>query len=208
MKDRQSVAKGRPSKKKDKVPNKKEHWESKYGRSEKNSKKGAATAKIPPLTKAGQGEKMYSCLGHECEETFDAWRDATRHMQKCEQHQQLENKKPDIHLSRKKANDLLQEGKTSIKSYPVPTEEELVEALRESFSKGPSTKVCRKDVLPLAIRNRWGPGEFSKFGFGTIQDFLKRHDVSPEESEVKSPEESEEKSSEESEEKSPELSEE
>lgn len=122
MKDQQSVAKGgsskkkdkAPYKKKDKVPYKKEHSPSKHGRSEKNSKKGAKIAKIPPLTKAGQGEKKYSCLGHECEETFDAWNAATRHMQKCEEHQLLESKKPNMQLSRKKANDLLQEGKTSI----------------------------------------------------------------------------------------------
>jgi hypothetical protein len=68
--------------------------------------------------------ELYACLGDECEEAFDAWGFARRHMLKCSK-RSSDDGKPNMHESRKKANDLLQEGKAEDTKYPVPTEEEL-----------------------------------------------------------------------------------
>jgi hypothetical protein len=66
MKDQQSVAKGGPSEKKDKAPVRirtrsraRKNAPIQAWSIRKNSKKGAKIAKIPPLTKAGQGEKKH-----------------------------------------------------------------------------------------------------------------------------------------------------
>jgi hypothetical protein len=147
----------------------------------------AATGKIGfgknRFTGAEQGEKLYACLIEDCEEIFDTWRDATRHIRNtCSCGRLPEGSaKPDIKDSRKKANDLLQTGRVQAKTYPVPTDEaEVADAIREFYRVRGSTEdnpPKEQQLLKLAIAKHWGPGEFSRFEFGDLAEFCERHAI-------------------------------
>lgn len=125
------------------------------------------------LTKAEQGEKLYACLIEDCECTFDAWGGATRHMQICDVGDLPEGKLR-LDLSRAKGNALLKEGKAEVKTYPVPTEKDLVKAVFEYYKENKDPKVF-KHVLFRVVQKTWGPGDFTRFEFGTFNEFCKKH---------------------------------
>jgi hypothetical protein len=136
-----------------------------------------------PLTAAEQGEKLYACLVEDCEEIFDTWRDATRHIRDtCKCGRLPEGTKPNIKDSREKANDLLQEGRVQAKTYPVPTDEaEVADAIRAFYRvRGSTERNPRKEqqLLKLDMIKHWGPGNFSRFGFGDLVEFCERHGIS------------------------------
>jgi hypothetical protein len=144
---------------------------------------GKHVGKKQPLTAAEQGEKLYACLVEDCEEIFDTWRDATRHIRNtCKCGRLPEGTKPNIKDSRGKANDLFQEGRVQVKTYPVPTDEaEVADAIREFYRLRGSTEDNprrEKSLLKLVFVKRWGPGDFSRFGFGGLPEFCERHGIS------------------------------
>jgi hypothetical protein len=151
-------------------------------RQQKKSDERTAAKKQPPIKQHAKkkllvgnknlsisehAEQLYACLGDECEETFDFWGDARRHMLNCSSHS-LADGTANLHQSRKKANDLLQEGgKAQVTTDPVPTEEKLAMDAHPEPEK-------QKDVLHIVVRKKWGPGAFANFGFGTFQELLVR----------------------------------
>jgi hypothetical protein len=145
------------------------------------AKESGKVGKVP-LTSEELGEKLYACLVPDCEETFDAWRAATRHMQNCDRGKRPEDAgKPRIYDSRKKANDLLEEGRAKVKTYPVPTEEEIVSAVREFYEQESTKDNQRKHAYQLVVVKKWGPGDFSRFGFGEFEEFGNRHGIATKE---------------------------
>jgi hypothetical protein len=143
-----------------------------------------------PLTAAEQGEKLYACMVEDCEEIFDTWREATRHMRDtCKCGRLPQGTKPHIKDSREKANGLLREGRVqakTAKTYPVPTDEaEIADTIR-AFYRVRGTGIAeanrqpRKEqqLLKLDIIKHWGPGNFSRFGFGDLVEFCERHGIS------------------------------
>jgi hypothetical protein len=126
-------------------------------------------------TKAELGAKIYACLVEDCECTFEAWGAATRHMRTACTMGELPEDKPSIDLSRVKGNALLDEGKAKTKTYPKPTEEEMVEAIEE-FRKENEKYDQFKHVMFKVVRKTWGLGEFTSFGFGTFSEFCEKHD--------------------------------
>lgn len=136
-----------------------------------------------PLTAAEQGEKLYACLVEDCEEIFDTWRDATRHMRDtCKCGKLPEGTKPNLKDSRDKANGLLQEGRVQAKTYPVPADEaEVADSIRAFYRvRGSAEGKPRKEqqLLKLDLIKHWGPGNFSRFGFGDLIEFCERHGIS------------------------------
>ena len=123
----------------------------------------------------------YVCLKDDCEQGFETWADARKHMKTCgyvgsyEKNGQTK-KGPNIEASRAKgiriyghAPDRRAAPKAAV------TEEELVETLRKYFDNGPRTYNYRKHALAKAIRPKYGPFPFHEFGFGTFAEFLQRH---------------------------------
>jgi hypothetical protein len=141
----------------------------------------AGGKKTKPLTTAEMGEKKYACLVEECEEIFDTWRTATRHMRNtCPIGRLDEKEKPHITDSRKKANDLLDQGLVEVKTYPDPAdEEEVAAAIREFYRKRGTEDNPRKEqhLLKQLVIKHWGPGNFSRFGFGSLAEFCERHGI-------------------------------
>jgi hypothetical protein len=119
----------------------------------------------------------------DCELIFDTWRDATRHMRDtCKYGKLSEGTKPNIKESREKANNLLGEGRVEAKTYPVPTDEaEVADGIRAFYRvRGSPNGNPRKEeqLLKMDIIKHWGPGNFSRFGFGELVEFCERHGVS------------------------------
>jgi hypothetical protein len=143
----------------------------------------AATGKVYRGKRKSQGVKLYACQVEDCEEVFETWRDATRHMREtCKCGRLPEGAKPDINDSREKANDLVQEGRVQPKTYPVPNDEtEVADAIRAYYRvRGSANGNPRKEeqLLKLDIIKHWGPGDFSRFGFGDLVEFCERHGIS------------------------------
>jgi hypothetical protein len=91
--------------------------------------------------------------------------------------------KPNIKESREKANNLLGEGRVEAKTYPVPTDEAevLADGIRAFYRvRGSPNGNPRKEerLLKMDIIKHWGPGNFSRFGFGELVEFCERHGVS------------------------------
>jgi hypothetical protein len=149
----------------------------------RSAKAAAGKRGKQPKTAEEQGEKLYACLVEDCEEIFDTWRDATRHIRNtCKCGRLPEGTKPSITDSRGKANNLFQEGRVQAKTYPVPTDEaEVADAIREFYRlRGSAEDNPRKEknLLKLVFVKRWGPGDFSRFGFGGLVEFCERHGFS------------------------------
>ncbi len=140
--------------------------------------------KTPPITIAsGVNIIKYACLADRCQEGFEKWGDARRHMKNvCH----VEGK-PKMSDSAEKASrffttkpdyvDPTLESRFSgkLKTDHAPSETELVDLVKDYYSKGSDSENHRKHVMSRVIRPTYGHFEFHKFGFGTFEEFSKRH---------------------------------
>jgi len=131
-----------------------------------------------------QGEKIYACLHTNCTETFEIWQDARNHMNNCKAATDPHLLKPRIKDSRKKGNQLVEQGKVTKKIYaPMPTEAELVKKIRDFNSKrkktGKGSLTDVRTIMRRVVKPEWGNSvnNFSSLGFGKWQDFLDTNDV-------------------------------
>lgn len=127
-----------------------------------------------------QGEKIFACLNSNCTKTFEVWRTARNHMNNCKIGDKPEGK-PRIKDSRKKGNELLEQGKAKLTEFPpLPTATELAKFLRDFHSKNQNLKMNDVSfIMRLAIRPHWGfaLGDFSTLGCGTWEDFRAANDI-------------------------------
>lgn len=154
----------------------------------------AQSASRSAAAKLEQGEKIYACLHTNCNETFEGWMPAKRHMNNCKVEEGEKNYegKPKISASRKKGNQLLASGVAAKKEYPaLPTDAtELVKVIRDFYknSKTPTKKMDESFIMRRVIRPTWGSElkDFDTLGFGTWEEFVDANDISQEDSEVDS----------------------
>jgi nicotinic acid mononucleotide adenylyltransferase len=134
-----------------------------------------------------QGEKIYACLNSNCIETFELWQTARNHMNNCKAVGDRHEGKPKIKDSRKRGNQLLEEGKATLTVYPpLPPAEELATAIRDFHSNNKKMKTSGKGslmdvavIMRRVIRPRWGFAlkEFATLGYGTWEEFLDANDI-------------------------------
>ena len=128
--------------------------------------------------------KQYACLNDGCNQLFDKWGDARKHMRQCGHHSGP--KKPRLRDSAAKATEIIaSDPELSAMAvaeavFPKPwedvSEEELVELIRPFYSTYQlSAADRRKHVRHRVIEPKYGRFEFGKFGFGTFEKFLVRH---------------------------------
>lgn len=132
-----------------------------------------------------QGEKIFACLNSNCIETFEIWQTARNHMKVCKALSDQHEGKPKIKESRKRGNQLLEEGKATLTVFPpMPTAEELATAIRDFHSNHKNMKTSGKGslnddafIMRLVIKPRWGFAlkGFSTLGYGTWEIFYANH---------------------------------
>ena len=134
-----------------------------------------------------QGDKIFACLHSNCIETFEVWQTARNHMKICKAVGDRHEGKPKIQESRKRGNQLIEEGKATMTVYPpMPTAEELATAIRDFHSNNKNMKTRGRGslndvsvIMRIVIKPRWGFAlkEFSSLGYGTWEIFLDTHGI-------------------------------
>ena len=145
---------------------------------------GKCVQKSTVAVVSGVGIIKYACLADSCQEQFEKWNNARRHMKNvC-----CIAGKPMLSDSAKKARDLFSttmpdyvdptlEARFSgqLKTNYAPSEKELVDLVKEYYLKGPYSVNYRRYVMARIIRPTYGNFEFERFGFGTFREFVTRH---------------------------------